>query len=181
MREYAHHLSGGMRQRAMIAMALSCHPRLLIADEPTTALDVTVQSQILELIAELQAQFKMAVLYITHNLGVIAEICDDVAVMYLGRIVEAGTVRDIFHNPLHPYTRRLLDSTPRIGQRKSRLQTIEGTVPIPINMPIECGFFSRCPERIAGKCDAAIPALVKMENEHRVRCFLHNDRKEDAE
>ena len=181
MNEYPHQLSGGMRQRAIIAMALSCHPRLLIADEPTTALDVTVQSQILELIAELQAQFKMAVLYITHNLGVIAEICDDVAVMYLGRIVESGAVREIYHNPLHPYTRRLLDSTPRIGQRKSRLQTIEGTVPIPINMPVECGFFSRCSERIAGKCDTAIPALVEMEHDHNVRCFLHSDQKEDAE
>ena len=178
MNEYPHQLSGGMRQRVMIAMALSCNPRLLIADEPTTALDVTVQAQILELIIDLQEQYKMSVLYITHNLGVIAELCDEVGVMYLGRIVESGPVRAIFNNPLHPYTVRLLESTPRIGQRRSRLKTIEGTVPIPINPRAECGFLSRCPQAIAEKCSAAVPALVEVEENHFVRCYLHSDQRE---
>ena len=180
MDEYPHHFSGGMRQRVMIAMALSCRPRLLIADEPTTALDVTVQAQILHLIAQAQAQFQMAVLYITHDLGIIAEICDEVAVMYLGRIVEQGSVRDIFHNPLHPYTRRLMAATPQIGQRSARLQTIDGTVPIPIGLPHACGFCSRCTDLIPGSCDTAVPALVEIEDKHYVRCFLHDERKEAA-
>ncbi len=180
LEEYPHHFSGGMRQRVMIAMALACRPRLLIADEPTTALDVTVQAQILDLIARTQSQFQMAVLYITHDLGIIAEICDQVAVMYLGRIVEQGSVRDIFHNPLHPYTRRLLAATPRIGQHAERLQSIDGTVPIPIGMPVACGFSSRCPDLIAGHCDAALPALVEIEDDHYVRCFLHDQREEAA-
>lgn len=180
LEEYPHHFSGGMRQRVMIAMALACRPRLLIADEPTTALDVTVQAQILDLIARTQSQFQMAVLYITHDLGIIAEICDQVAVMYLGRIVEQGSVRDIFHNPLHPYTRRLLAATPRIGRHAERLQSIDGTVPIPIGMPLACGFSSRCPDLIAGRCDAALPALVEIEDDHYVRCFLHDEREETA-
>jgi len=180
LEEYPHHFSGGMRQRVMIAMALACRPRLLIADEPTTALDVTVQAQILDLIARTQSQFQMAVLYITHDLGIIAEICDQVAVMYLGRIVEQGSVRDIFHNPLHPYTRRLLAATPRIGQHAERLQSIDGTVPIPIGMRRACGFSSRCPDIIAGSCDVALPALVEIEDDHYVRCFLHDEREEGA-
>ena len=180
MEEYPHHFSGGMRQRVMIAMALACRPRLLIADEPTTALDVTVQAQILDLVARTQSQFQMAVLYITHDLGIIAEICDKVAVMYLGKIVEQGSVRDIFHNPLHPYTRRLLASTPRIGQHAARLQSIDGTVPIPIGMPVACGFSSRCPDLIAGSCDVSVPALVEIEDDHFVRCFLHDEREELA-
>ncbi len=178
MEEYPHHFSGGMRQRVMIAMALACRPRLLIADEPTTALDVTVQAQILDLIARTQAQFQMAVLYITHDLGIIAEICDKVAVMYLGKIVEQGSAHAIFHNPLHPYTRRLLAATPRIGQQAQRLQSIDGTVPIPINMPRACGFCSRCPDSMEGSCDRAVPALVEIEDDHFVRCFLHDEREE---
>ena len=170
---YPHELSGGMRQRAMIAMALSCHPKLLIADEPTTALDVTVQAQILELIQELQAQFQMAVLYITHDLGVIAEVCHRVAVMYLGKIVEYGSLRDIFYRPMHPYTVRLLKSRPTMrlpaGQR---LESIQGNVPIPLDPPARCGFFDRCPQAMAGHCDVHVPELIEQEPGHWVRCFL---------
>ena len=173
---YPHQLSGGMRQRAMIAMALSCHPRLLIADEPTTALDVTVQAQILDLIKELQAQFQMAVLYITHDLGVIAETCHRVAVMYLGRIVELGSARDIFYRPLHPYTALLLKSRPRMTQgARERLESIEGNVPVPLDPPPECGFRGRCPEAIAGVCDVRVPELIEMEEGHWVRCFLYEE------
>ena len=178
--EYAHQLSGGMRQRAMIAMALSCNPQLLIADEPTTALDVTVQAQILELIKELQQQLHMAVLYITHDLGVIAEVCDKVAVMYLGRVVEYGSVRDIFYNPLHPYTIRLLKSMPKMGQKETRLEAIEGNVPIPLGLPPQCGFVDRCTEAIAGRCEITVPALVEVSESHWVRCFLHNDETEPS-
>ena len=173
---YPHQLSGGMRQRAMIAMALSCHPRLLIADEPTTALDVTVQAQILDLIKELQAQFQMAVLYITHDLGVIAETCQRVAVMYLGRIVELGSVRDIFYRPLHPYTVLLLKSRLRLTQdARERLEPIEGNVPVPLDPRPECGFRGRCPEAIAGICDMRTPELIEMEEGHWVRCFLYGE------
>ena len=174
--EYPHQLSGGMRQRAMIAMALSCHPGLLIADEPTTALDVTVQAQILDLIKELQAQFRMAVLYITHDLGVIAETCHRVAVMYLGMIVELGSVRDIFYRPLHPYTVRLLKSRPRLTQGVGeRLESIEGNVPVPLDLPPQCGFHERCPEAIEGQCDRSVPELVEQEDSHWVRCFAHKE------
>ena len=172
--EFPHQLSGGMRQRVMIAMALSCRPALLIADEPTTALDVTVQAQILELIRELQADSRMAVLFITHDLGVIAEVCDHVAVMYLGRIVEAGPVRTIFHDPRHPYTIRLMESIPRLGQIQSRLKTIEGTVPIPLDPAPACGFLDRCADQLPGVCDQAVPALVDVQSRHAVRCFLHS-------
>ena len=172
--EYPHQLSGGMRQRAMIAMALSCHPKLLIADEPTTALDVTVQAQILELIQELQQQFHMAVLYITHDLGVIADICHRVAVMYLGKVVEFGAVRDIFYHPLHPYTVRLLKSRPSMSKRTGqRLESIVGNVPIPLNLRDQCGFVERCTEAIKGRCDVAVPELIELEENHWVRCFLY--------
>ena len=177
---YPHQLSGGMRQRAMIAMALSCNPQLLIADEPTTALDVTVQAQILELIKELQAQFHMAVLYITHDLGVIAEVCDKVAVMYLGRVVEYGSVRDIFYNPLHPYTVRLLKSMPKMGRKRDRLEAIEGNVPIPLDPPVQCGFVDRCSEAMEGRCEVAVPALIEVDAHHWVRCYLHNEASEPA-
>ncbi len=179
--EYPHQLSGGMRQRAMIAMALSCSPSLLIADEPTTALDVTVQAQILELMKELQDEFGMAIMYITHDLGVIAEIADEVNVMYLGRVVERASTVELFKNPLHPYTQRLLKSIPRLGSRgRGRLDAIRGNVPVPMNPPPQCGFASRCDEFISGKCDAAVPSLVNMGDAHFVRCYLHNEESEPA-
>ncbi|MEM7129044.1 MAG: ABC transporter ATP-binding protein [Chloroflexota bacterium] len=171
---YPHHLSGGMRQRAMIAMALATHPKLLIADEPTTALDVTVQAQILDLIKELQDEFGMAVLFITHDLGVIAETCDRVAVMYLGKIVEYGTVRDIFYRPQHPYTIRLLKSRPKMTTGLvERLESIEGNVPVPLDPTPQCGFVSRCSEALAGRCDGQTPELIEQEEGHWVRCFLY--------
>ncbi len=177
LNEFPHQLSGGMRQRAMIAMALSCHPKLLIADEPTTALDVTVQAQILSLIQELQQEFHMSVLYITHDLGVIAEVCHNVAVMYLGKIVEYGTVRDIFYRPLHPYTIRLLKSRPTVSQNPGeRLESIRGHVPVPLDLPVQCGFVDRCPEVMRGRCDVAAPELIEQEPGHWVRCFLYNGR-----
>ncbi len=178
--EYPHQLSGGMRQRAMIAMALSCDPKLLIADEPTTALDVTVQAQILALMQSLQERFGMAVMYITHDLGVIAEIADIVNVMYLGRVVERAPTVELFENPLHPYTQRLLRSIPRLGKLAGeRLDAIRGTVPIPLDPRPECGFGSRCDEFMAGTCDAAVPALVELRPDHHVRCYLHSERAEE--
>jgi len=177
--EYPHQLSGGMRQRAMIAMALSCHPSLLIADEPTTALDVTVQAQILDLLAALQEQYGMAIMYITHDLGVIAEIADLVNVMYLGRIVERAPAAELFRNPLHPYTRRLLRSIPRLGKAVgARLDAIRGNVPVPIDPPRACGFCSRCDELIEGRCEQAQPGLVELAPGHFVRCFLHSEAEE---
>lgn len=174
MQSYAHELSGGLRQRVVIAMALACNPLLLIADEPTTALDVTVQAQILELLKSLQAQFGMAIAFITHDLGVIAGMADEVAVMYLGRIVERGPVRRIFQNPLHPYTNGLMASVPKLGRdRGERLDSIEGTVPLPIDMPPQCGFFSRCEKAVAGQCDRGVPPLIEVEDDHFVRCVLY--------
>ncbi|TVQ23315.1 MAG: ABC transporter ATP-binding protein [Spirochaetaceae bacterium] len=179
MGQYSYELSGGMRQRVMIAIALSCRPELLIADEPTTALDVTVQSQILELLQDLREEFGMAIQYITHDLGVIAQIAEDVVVMYLGKIVEKGTAADIFKSPQHPYTQQLLKSIPVIGTRhKKRLEVIKGSVPVPLNVEPECGFHTRCPLRIAGKCDKMIPAMTTLSDTHHVRCFLHSDSEE---
>jgi len=171
--EYPHQLSGGLRQRAMIAMALSCNPLLLIADEPTTALDVTIQAQILDLLKELQSKMDMSILYITHDLGVIAEIADDVAVMYLGKIVEYTSVKELFKNPLHPYTIKLLNSIPILGKKRDQLDVIEGTVPTPLNMPPKCGFESRCSEAIKGLCDSKKPHYIEKEKGHYVRCFLY--------
>ena len=167
----------------MIAMALSCGPSLLIADEPTTALDVTVQAQILDLMRDLQDQFGMAVLYITHDLGVIAEIASEVAVMYLGRIVERASTLNIFRKPLHPYTSALLRSIPKRGvDAKTRLEAIKGTVPVPLDPKPECGFFSRCMKAIPGVCDKKIPELVEIEDSHFVRCFLlHQEEVESHE
>ncbi len=167
--EYPHQLSGGMRQRVVIAMALACKPAVVIADEPTTALDVTIQAQILELMQALQDEMGMAIVLITHDLGVIAEMCDDVVVMYAGRIAETGPVERIFASPSHPYTRGLLDSIPRIeGQRKSRLSIIEGMVPTLSELPRGCRFQNRCPYRI-DRC-AEQPPLETVEAGHRTAC-----------
>ena len=174
MASYPHELSGGLRQQVVIAMALACNPMLLIADEPTTALDVTVQAQILELMKKLQEQFGMAIMFITHDLGIIAGIADEVAVMYLGRIVERGPVKEIFHNPCHPYTIGLLNSIPKLGSgKRGRLESIEGTVPLPIDLPAQCGFVSRCGKAVAGQCDRAVPSFVEVEEDHFVRCVLY--------
>jgi len=173
--EYPHRLSGGQRQRAMIAMALSCNPQLLIADEPTTALDVTIQAQILELMKNLQDQLGMAILMITHNLGVIAEVCERVAVMYMGRIVETGDARTIFHDPLHPYTVGLMHSIPRLGRRvKARLTPIPGSVPDPYSVPVGCAFLPRCPVSKKDACsqEQEMP-LIEVEPGHYVRCLLY--------
>ena len=173
---YAFELSGGLRQRAMIAMALSCNPSLLIADEPTTALDVTTEAQILDLIRELQQEFGMAMMLITHNLGVVAEMADEVAVMYLGQVVESGPVDDIFHAPKHPYTQALLRSIPRIrSQTRERLDSITGSVPHPYNRPTGCLFNPRCPEFMSGTCDVRSPRLLPIEDRHEVSCFLYHD------
>ncbi|MGD9046409.1 MAG: ABC transporter ATP-binding protein [Anaerolineae bacterium] len=171
--EYPHQFSGGMRQRAMIAMALSCNPALLIADEPTTALDVTIQAQILELMKKLQEEFGMAILMITHNLGVIAEMCTRVAVMYMGKIVETADVSTIFHQPLHPYTVGLMRSIPHLGRRiKARLTPIPGSVPDPYSVPAGCAFYPRCPAPKRPACEKAVP-LTEMERGHLVRCTLY--------
>jgi peptide/nickel transport system ATP-binding protein len=172
--ELSNQLSGGLRQRAMIAMALSCHPTLLIADEPTTALDVTTQTQILELLRQLQREDGMAIMLITHDLGVIAEMASDVAVMYLGRVVEQATVDQIFHAPRHPYTRALLRSIPRMRSRsRERLTPIEGAVPHPYDRPSGCPFHPRCPEFMAGRCDTEEPTLRPVGDKHAVSCFLY--------
>ncbi len=172
--EYPHQLSGGMRQRAMIAMALSCRPRLLIADEPTTALDVTIQAQILDLMRDLQKDFGMAIMMITHDLGVIAELSDEVVVMYLGQIVEKAPVRELFHNPLHPYTEALLESIPKIQKQrtKQRLFSIKGIVPDPFTMPPGCRFHPRCPKYQPGLCDQQRPQLQPVTSGHLVSCLL---------
>jgi len=168
---YPHELSGGMRQRAMIAMALSCNPSLLIADEPTTALDVTVQAQILDLMRHLQSDIGMAIMLITHDLGVVASMADYVAVMYLGKIVEYSDTRTVFKNPRHPYTRGLLNSIPQVGQKR-RLVPIEGTIPDPFEIPRGCAFAPRCPHAM-DKCREE-PQLLEIESGHRVSCWLEN-------
>ena len=172
--QLAHQLSGGLRQRAMIAMALSCEPTLLIADEPTTALDVTTQTQILELMRQLQREDGMAIMLITHDLGVVAEMATDVVVMYLGRVVEQAPVDAIFHDPRHPYTRALLRSIPRIRSRtRERLTPIAGAVPHPYDRPTGCPFHPRCAEFMAGRCDREAPALRPVGDHHAVSCFLY--------
>ncbi len=171
---YPHELSGGMCQRAMIAMALVNRPRILIADEPTTALDVTVQAQITDLMKKFQSEYSMSIIYITHDMGVIAEMADKIAVMYLGRVVESGSVTDVFKEPIHPYTKKLLKSMPVLGSKTTeRLNAIKGNVPIPLNPPDDCGFRSRCDE-ICEICKNEIPPLMEVKNGHFVRCFKYN-------
>ena len=169
---YPHELSGGMRQRALIAMGLACHPSILIADEPTTALDVTLQSQVIALLSRLRSEQEMSIIFITHNLGVIAEIADRVLVMYLGREMETASVDDLFHNPKHPYTRALIRSMPTIAGTLDTLIPIEGTVPSPNNLPTGCRFQTRCPERVDGLCNVHEPVSIEIEPGHRVACFL---------
>jgi peptide/nickel transport system ATP-binding protein len=172
--QLSNQLSGGLRQRAMIAMALSCHPTLLIADEPTTALDVTTQTQILELMRQLQHEDGMAIMLITHDLGVVAEMATDVAVMYLGRVVEQAPVDAIFHAPRHPYTRALLRSIPRMRVRsRERLTPIAGAVPHPYDRPTGCPFHPRCESFMAGTCDRRTPSLRPVGDHHAVSCFLY--------
>jgi oligopeptide/dipeptide ABC transporter ATP-binding protein len=174
--EYAFELSGGLRQRAMIAVALSCDPRLLIADEPTTALDVTTQAQILDLLRQLQEQRGMAIMMITHNLGVVAEMADYVVVMYLGRVVEEGPVDDLFHAPQHPYTKALLRSIPSIESTpRTKLPTISGSIPHPYNRPTGCPFYPRCPDFMPGTCDEQEPELRAINERQKVSCFLFQE------
>ncbi len=167
---YPHQLSGGMRQRAMIAMALSCDPKFLIADEPTTALDVTIQAQILELIQKVQAQFHMSVQFITHDLGVISEVSDKVLVMYGGQMCEQSPTQNLFTSPKHPYTAALIESRPKLGQRSSRLKTIEGSVPAPHELPAGCPFVNRC-TRAKSECAHQKPLPVMIAPNHSVACF----------
>ncbi|GAA3093882.1 MULTISPECIES: ABC transporter ATP-binding protein [Nonomuraea] len=178
---YPHEFSGGMRQRAMIAMALSCDPELLIADEPTTALDVTVQAQILDLMRDLQREFNSALIVITHDLGVVAELSDDILVMYAGKCVEYGTTDDVFYRPEHPYTWGLLGSMPRLDREPTeRLLPIKGSPPSLINVPPGCAFHPRCPyaERTAGKATTEVPALAETEGGHLVRCHMSRDERQ---
>ena len=170
LHQYPHELSGGLRQRAMIAMALACRPDLLIADEPTTALDVTVQAQILDLLRRLRGEIGMSVLLISHDLGVIAEVCERVLVMYAGRIVEHAMVEDLFRRPRHPYTVGLLSSSPRLGQRRAILPTIPGMVPAPAQRGSGCYFADRCP-CVTGRCRAETPVLEAVEADHDVACW----------
>ncbi len=177
---YTFQLSGGMRQRAMIALALSCRPKLLIADEPTTALDVTTQAQILDLIRKLQQELGMGVIMITHDLGVVAEIADEVVVMYLGTVAERGTVDRIFHDPKHPYTRALLRSIPKLGAQKSRerLYSIRGTVPNPYDRPRACPYHTRCDSFMPGVCNRIVPPPIRLEDGRQVRCLLYGGDKD---
>ena len=171
---YSFELSGGLRQRVMIALALAAEPRILIADEPTTALDVTTQAQILDLIQKIQAERHLAVILITHDMGVIAEMVDGVAVMYLGKIVETGPVDTIFHAPKHPYTQALLRSIPSVlAEPRSRLATISGSIPHPYARPQGCPFHPRCKDAMAGLCELREPAVTRLGEEHEVRCFLY--------
>lgn len=175
MNAYPHQLSGGMCQRVMIAMALSCQPTLLIADEPTTALDVTTEAQILELMQSLQTNFNTAIMFITHDLGVVAEMADEVVVMYLGKAVEKGPVEEIFDNPKHPYTRALLESLPRMEQNREWLRTIRGGIPSPYTQLSGCPFHPRCTDFMPNKCDQVVPKPVRFDENREVACLLHEE------
>lgn len=173
---YPHQLSGGQCQRAMIALAMVNKPKILIADEPTTALDVTVQAQITDLMKHFQKEYQMSIIYITHDMGVIAEMADSIAVMYLGKVVEYGSVLQIFKNPMHPYTKGLLKSMPVLGKKsKEPLCAIEGNVPTPIDPPDRCGFCTRCTEKM-DICSKEIPSMEEVEPGHYVRCYLYNSK-----
>jgi oligopeptide transport system ATP-binding protein len=180
VKDYPHQLSGGMRQRVMIAMALSCNPKLLIADEPTTALDVTIQAQILELMKSMKDEFHTAITLITHDLGVVAEMTQRVVVMYAGKVVEEAPTVELFEEPLHPYTRGLMDSIPRLDQdAKTKLHVIEGTVPNLLNLPKGCSFAPRCP-RAMPVCHERVPVLTPVSDTRKVSCWLHTNPDEEA-
>jgi len=171
-KQFAFELSGGMRQRAMIAMALSTKPKLLIADEPTTALDVTIQAQVIDLMKDLVDEFGMGIIFITHDLGVIAQTADNMAVMYLGRLVEQGPVREVLRTPAHPYTRGLLDALPDLDDLDTPLKPVPGDIPSPLERPPGCVFNTRCSEAIAGRCGAIVPEFTQLTDTHRVACHL---------
>lgn len=177
--EYPHQLSGGMRQRVMIAIALSCNPKLLIADEPTTALDVTIQAQILDLMKLLQDQMQMSIILVTHDLGVVAEMCDEVIIMYAGEVVERTTVDELFENPKHPYTKGLLASIPDLDKETEMLSSIPGTVPSPKNMPIGCRFADRCPFAVE-KCFIESPSEFSVNGHSSTKCWLYENKEEQA-
>ncbi len=178
--QYPHELSGGMRQRAMIALTLSAGPALLIADEPTTALDVTIQAQVLDLMRDLQQELGMGMIFITHDLGVIAQIADDVAVMYLGTIVERGPAREVIRAPQHPYTQGLLAAIPSLDKLHDRLSPVPGDIPSPNARPTGCPFHTRCAQKIAGLCDARPPREIQTQPGRAVRCWLHDDEGRNA-
>ncbi len=169
--EYPHQFSGGMKQRVVIAIALSCKPSLLIADEPTTALDVTIQAQILELMKDLKKKYQSSMIMITHDLGIVAEICDNVAIMYAGSVLEYGSVFDIYKNPVHPYTRALFDSIPDVNQDQERLKVISGLPPDPTDIPSGCPFHPRCPH-CTERCSTETPEAVRLNDSHWVKCFM---------
>ena len=178
VKDYPHQMSGGMRQRVMIAMALSCRPQLLIADEPTTALDVTIQAQVLDLLRNLKDKINSSIMFITHDLGVIAEMADYVVVMYAGRIIEKGTAEEIFAHPAHPYTIGLMASKPVVGKQVDKLYSIPGKVPNPINMPNYCYFKDRCEMCVDG-CEGAYPCEISLSPTHKVSCYRYYDKKEE--
>lgn len=179
IKDYPHQLSGGMRQRVMIAMALACNPKLLVADEPTTALDVTIQAQILKLMNDLKQKTGTSIMLITHDLGVVAQMADHVNVMYAGKVVETAPVNEIYKNPKHPYTQGLMASMPSLNAGKTRLNTIEGNVPNPVDLPQGCYFADRCPH-VMDKCMLSQPEDVKIKSRHHVKCFLYDEKRAEG-